>query len=127
MWRAAIKLESDSQALRGVLVAVLVCFVLVLSAGGAQALDLQTAKAQGLVGEQSDGYLGIPNPPGSADVQKLVADINLKRRELYQKSAAALSPPVSLEQYEVIIGAKLISEAKPGEYVRGADGAWKRK
>jgi hypothetical protein len=104
----------------------LLCILLAfgLFALEAQALDLQTAKAQGLVGEQANGYLGIPNPPASAEVQNLVEDINLKRRELYQQRAAALSPPVSLEQYEAIAGAKLVQSAKPGEYVRGSDGRW---
>ena len=123
MWRAGVK-RNLSQLLCTAVIALLVTLAFGLSTSDAQTLDLQSAKAQGLVGEQANGYLGIPNPPGTVEVQKLVADINLKRRALYQQRAAALSPPVSLEQYEAIAGAKLVQSAKPGEYVQGSDGRW---
>ena len=119
-------LINSAVRVRTALVALIALIGFALSAGGALALDVQSAKAQGLVGEQADGYLGIPNPPGSAEVQKLVADVNLKRRELYQQRAAALSPPVSLEQYEAVAGDKLIRNAKSGEYVCSADGTWSK-
>jgi uncharacterized protein YdbL (DUF1318 family) len=112
------------QMWRSAFAVALAMVVLACSAISAQAIGLQTAKAQGLVGEQANGYLGIVKPPGSADLQKLVADINLKRRALYQKRAAAMSPPVSLQQYEVIAGATLIKQAKSGEYVRKGNGGW---
>jgi uncharacterized protein len=122
-----MNLRLQNPMLRSAFVAVIAVIAVGLSITGASAIDLASAKAQGLVGEQANGYLGIPHPPGSAEVQALVADTNLKRRELYQQRAAALSPPVSLEQYEAIIGAKLVAAAKPGEYVRGTDGAWVQK
>jgi uncharacterized protein YdbL (DUF1318 family) len=104
------------------------CALIALSfaAVSAQALDLRSAKAQGLVGEQIDGYLGIVNPPGTTELQQFVADINLQRREIYQQRAAAMSPPVSLEQYEAIAGEAAIKNAKPGDYVQGTNG-WVRK
>jgi uncharacterized protein len=125
--RTQMKLGFQNHVLRSAVVAVLAMIALGCSITGAAAIDLASAKAQGLVGEQANGYLGIPKPPGSAEVQALVADINLKRRELYQQRAAALQPPVSLEQYEAIAGAKLVEAAKPGEYVRGSDGVWVQK
>ena len=112
---------------RAVVVAALALCAIGFSIVSAQALDIHQAKSQGLVGEQADGYVGIPNPPGSAEVQKLVADVNLQRRELYQKAAAAMSPPVSLEAYAAIAGAKLVQSAPSGEYVRGSDGKWVKK
>ena len=111
---------------RTALIAVIALIGFALSANDAFALDVQSAKAQGLIGEQANGYLGIPNPPGSAEVQQLVADTNLKRRALYQQRAAALTPPVSLEQYEAVAGDKLIKSAKSGEYIRSAEGVWSK-
>lgn len=109
---------------RNAFAALFAAMMLTFSVVAAQAITLQTAKSQGLVGEQANGYLGIVHPPGSAELQKLVADINLKRRALYQQRAAAMSPPVSLKQYEAIIGATLVKQSKRGEYVRGTDGRW---
>lgn len=106
---------------KGAIIAVL---LVVAAFGGtsALALDVSSAKAQGLVGEQADGYLGIPNPPGSDEVQKFVADINLKRRAHYQEIASGNG--TSLEAVQELAGQKLIESAKPGEYVRGTDGVW---
>lgn len=105
-----------------VIVAVLLAIAMFGATSSAFALDVQSAKAQGLVGEQADGYLGVPNPPGSDEVQKLVADTNLKRRAHYQEIAN--SNGTSLEAVQELAGQKLIQAAKSGEYVRGSDGVW---
>ena len=111
--------------MRDAALALLAVLALVLWSGAAHALDVQSAKAQGLVGEQLDGYLGIPKPPGSSEVQKLVADTNLKRREHYQEIATQSG--TSLENVELLAGQKLIEGAKKGEFVRVKDGSWTQK
>jgi len=120
MLKSSIKF--DFRRVNGVFVALLTAFAMLAATSGAYALDVQSAKAQGLVGEQADGYLGIPNPPGSDEVQKLVADTNLKRRAHYQDIAKTNG--TSLEAVQELAGQKLIQTAKPGEYVRGTDGIW---
>ena len=55
-----------------------VCLLsLVLMLHGAFAADLKTAKDQGWVGEQNNGYLGLVKSDVAADVKSLVADVNL--------------------------------------------------
>lgn len=88
------------------------------------AMDLSTAKSQGLVGERPDGYLGAV-AAGRADVQALINDINAKRRAQYQ--ALAQRNGTSLAAVEQVVGQKLISRADPGEYVMTPGGQWVRK
>lgn len=92
--------------------------------GGAFAMDLNTAKSQGLVGERPDGYLGAV-AAGRGDVQSLINDINSRRRAQYQ--ALAQRNGTSLSAVEQVVGQKLISRAAPGEYVMTPGGQWVRK
>lgn len=115
-------MKVDLGRLNGIIVALMLAVAVFGASSSAFALDVQSAKAQGLVGEQTDGYLGIPNPPGSDEVQRLVADTNLKRRAHYQEIAS--SNGTSLEAVQELAGQKLVQSAKSGEYVRGSDGVW---
>lgn len=99
---------------------------LVLTVGlvqAALAMDLNTAKAQGLVGERPDGYLGIVRQAGG--VAALVNDINNRRRTEYQ--ALARRNGTSLRAVEQVVGQKLVSRAGRGEYVMTPSGQWVRK
>ena len=91
--------------------------------GHGQALNLQQAQQQGLVGEQQDGYLGIvTQAPG---VQTLVDDINLKRRQIYRDIARKNN--INLQAVEALAGKKAIENAGSGEMVQGNDGQWMKK
>ncbi len=59
--------------------------VTLLFAGAAFALDLDSAKSQGLVGEQPNGYLGVVK--ATSEAVELVSDVNEKRRQAYQRIA----------------------------------------
>jgi len=104
--------------------AALALLVVLSLAEAAFAMDLHAAKSQGLVGERPDGYLGAV-AAGRADVAALVRDINAKRRAEYQ--AIAEKRGTSLAAVEGFIGQKLISRARPGEYVMTPGGQWVRK
>jgi hypothetical protein len=52
------------------------------SAASAFALDLETARAKGLIGEVDDGYIAIP-PGKGAEAQQLVETVNQERRAVY--------------------------------------------
>lgn len=86
-------------------------------------LELDTAKAQGLVGEEPSGYLGVVVP--SAEASALVQDINQKRREMYGAIAKKNGTP--LNAVEALAGKKAIDATKPGAFVRGTTGAWQRR
>jgi len=88
------------------------------------ALDLDSAKQMGLVGEQTNGYLGLV-ASGNAEAAALVVDINQKRRVKYQDIAGKQSVP--LANIEKIAGEKLTQKAAAaGEYYQNAAGSWSR-
>lgn len=88
------------------------------------AADLQQAKAEGLVGEQQNGYLGIVSAQASTEVRTLIKDINSKRKAKYESIAAQNS--TSLETVELLAGKKAIEKTSTGNYVQSATG-WKKK
>ncbi|MEQ9143556.1 MAG: YdbL family protein [Parvibaculaceae bacterium] len=99
---------------------------LALVAPPASADPLDDAKAAGLVGERLDGYLGIVRPSAGADVQRLVQDINLRRRDSY-RAIAEQTAGSTLSDVEILAGAKLIARTPAGQYVQNAAGEWVRK
>ena len=83
---------------------------------------LSTVKSQGLVGEQTDGYLGVVKKQN--DVQKITQLINQARKEQYQKMAQ--NHKVSLQEIEALAGKKAIEKTAPGLYIK-IDGKWLKK
>jgi uncharacterized protein YdbL (DUF1318 family) len=90
---------------------------------GARADALDDAKAQGLVGEQIDGYIGAVS--GAGGVQPLIDDINAKRKAKYAEIAGKRGAPP--EAVAKIAGQKLIERTPAGQYVRDQTGQWKQK
>lgn len=99
--------------------------LLILTATPAFALTLDEAKAQGLVGEQSSGYLGIVTASPNAAIQDLVKDINSRRKTLYIEKAKKAG--VEVQIMELRTGERLLKRAPDGEYVRTPDGKWVKK
>lgn len=94
--------------------------VLLLAAVPAFAVDLDSAKRQGLVGEQADGYIGaVRQTPEAAE---LVRTVNAQRRQSYQDLAKRNG--VSVESVATLAGKKLVDRAGRGEYVRDSSGRW---
>ena len=89
------------------------------------ALTLDEAKTQGVVGEQPNGYLGVVQPGGSAEVQALVNDVNQKRRQMYEDIARRNS--TKLEAVETLAGKTAIDNTRPGNFVRSPSGQWVKK
>ena len=86
-------------------------------------LDLDTAKAQGLVGEQPNGYLGVVQATPAA--VELTANINAQRRAAYERIARENGIPV--DQVATLAGQKAIERTARGSYVRTPGGQWIRK
>lgn len=99
--------------------------LLIMMATPAFALTLDEAKAQGLVGEQSSGYLGIVTTSPNSAVQALVKDINSQRKALYIEKAKEAGVEVKI--MELRTGERLLKRAPDGEYVRAPDGNWIKK
>jgi hypothetical protein len=100
-----------------------VAALLPATAGLAGPLD--APKAQGLIGERIDGFLGVVDPAAPADVKALVEQVNAQRRAAYADIAQKRGVPV--EAVAQIAAEKVIAEAPSGHYVMGADGQWRRK
>ena len=83
----------------------------------------ETARAEGLIGEQPDGYLGFVTAPTPA-VRNLVTDINIKRKAAYTNGAPAGS---TVEQFAFTTACNLIAKTKPGEKYKAPDGSWQTR
>lgn len=100
----------------------LILFGLLMICQPALALDLQTAKAQGLVGETATGYLApIKTTP---EVQRLVNDINGKRKQHYLQIAQRNK--TQLNAVEQLAGKKAIQKTPAGQFVN-INGSWQKK
>ena len=89
------------------------------------ASPLAQPKADGLIGEQANGYIGLVKQNVSADIKKLVNDVNAKRRAGYQKIAKKQG--TSLAEVERVGGNTAIEKTLRGNYIRDASGSWRKK
>ena len=89
------------------------------------ASPLTQPKADGLIGEQANGYIGLVRNDAPSDVKKLVKDVNAKRKAGYQKIATKQG--TSLADVERVGGNTAIEKTLRGNYVRDASGNWRRK
>lgn len=88
------------------------------------ALDLDAAKQMGLVGEQTNGYLGLIATSHN-EAAALVTEINQQRKQRYQEIASRQNTP--LVNIESLAGDKLVQKAaSDGHYYQTASGSWAR-
>ena len=87
------------------------------------ALTLEEAKAQGVIGEKLNGYVGLVIS-GGAEAQALTNDVNKKRRLAYEDIAHRNGTSVSA--VEALAAEKAIQNTKPGNFVEGP-GGWMKK
>ena len=101
-------------------------FITLLSAAclsfSAWAISLDDAKSQGLVGEDSSGYLGLVVQ--NAEAKTVVDEINAKRKAQYLKLAKKNN--LSLAQVEALAAAKTIEKTQAGHFVE-VNGEWVKK
>lgn len=86
---------------------------------------VDAAKADGIVGEQADGYLGFVKA-GDAAIKAAVAEINAGRAQVYAQAAAknGVTPEAAgAAAFQSVVMARL----KPGEFYKPAGGGWVRK
>jgi uncharacterized protein len=87
----------------------------------------QGARTDGLIGEKIDGYLGFVSPP-SAAIKALVDDLNIKRKEIYTKSASEPGVNATVESMAFRNGCRLIVERTAiGEKYQLPSGIWTTK
>jgi uncharacterized protein YdbL (DUF1318 family) len=91
----------------------------------AWAIDIDSAKSQGLVGEANNGYLAAVETPASAEVRALIQEVNAKRRAEFEntaKSTGATVAQVAYRFYELAV-----QRTKPGHYYQDTNGRWNKK
>jgi hypothetical protein len=91
----------------------------------AWAIDIDSAKAQGLVGEANTGYLAAVETPASAEVKALIADVNAMRKTKFQsaaKNTGATVAQVSNRFYELAV-----QKTAAGHFYQDKGGRWVKK
>lgn len=102
---------------------VALCLLLVAGLVNAQSLD--EAKAAGLIGEKSDGYIGLVQPDAPEAVVELVRSVNRQRRERYQQIARDNDIPINTVAQ--LAYARAVEATRSGNYIEDANGDWVRK
>lgn len=82
------------------------------------------ARANGSIGEKVDGYLGIVGA-ATPELQRLVNDINIKRRAVYAQKAREKN--ATQEAYALTAGCTAIARTVPGEKYQAPDGSWQTR
>lgn len=95
---------------------------LVLVASPASATSVADALETGTVGERFDGYLGIVEPPGSAEIRELVESTNAERRAKYAEIAERNGIDTALVARQA--AKKLAQRSPPGTWLMRSDGTW---
>lgn len=98
---------------------ILVLFTLILSFSSF-AIELPEAKQKGLIGEQTNGLLGVVQ--SSPEVELLVKSINARRLAKY--SQIAEKNGMTIEQVSLLAGEKTIKKTLAGQYIKNASGQW---
>ncbi len=106
---------------------VLPIYLLIISLGTPHAMAgaLDQPKADGLIGEQTNGYLGLVHQDVSAAIKALVRDVNAKRKARYQAIAGKQSVP--LREVEQVGGTTAIEKTLRGNYIKDNSGRWRKK
>ncbi len=106
---------------------LIIIFTVVFSLASQAVLasSLHQAKAQGWIGEQTNGYIGFVKPGASDEIKELVSDVNSKRRAIYAKNAT--KHKISLGQVEEVAGERNVKKTASGQYVQDDSGNWVTK
>lgn len=100
-------------------------WLMLLSIPAVFAQTLDEAKASGLIGEKSDGYIGLVQGSAPAAVEQLVEDVNRQRRERYEQIARENG--ITISQVAQLAYARAVEATRSGNYVEDANGRWVRK
>ena len=104
---------------------IIVAIGLLMLLQNAWAIDIRTAKAEGLVGEANTGFIAAVRSPANAEVRALIADVNNKRRAQFQRTAQKTGTTVAQVAnrfYELAV-----QKTARGHFYQDAAGRWKKK
>ncbi|MBI2262463.1 MAG: YdbL family protein [Caulobacterales bacterium] len=84
---------------------------------------IDAAKAQGTVGEQSDGYLGFRQASTDPALTQAVTVTNNARREAYARSGQTAGTTVDVAAARAFVTI-VLPRISAGEWYRNAQGQW---
>ncbi len=87
------------------------------------ALDLQSARSSGILGEKNDGYVAVLKP--SAEANALAASVNAGRKAEYARISKENGQ--SLDVVGKVAAEAILNKISAGAAYQGADGSWKKK
>jgi uncharacterized protein YdbL (DUF1318 family) len=88
--------------------------------------DIAALKEAGTVGETHEGYLALVNEKSKdEDTKELVEQENEDRKELYKLIADQENTTPA--QVARRAGKRAFEKARPGEYLKGVNGKWRKK
>ncbi len=111
---------------RTIFTAILVAGALI--ATSAAAIDnngpVDKALAQGVIGEQADGYLGFVRAPtaAQADLQRRINEINIRRRGVFNDAAKANGE--TEDRVALLSALRQITKTPNGEYFQDTTRKW---
>ncbi len=97
-----------------------------LTAANAAPPIVEEAKANCIVGEQADGYLGVIDSMAASEaVKREVRTINQQRKALFAELAAKNG--ITIEDAAALTGKRRVESAPSGQCVRMPDGGWAKQ
>ena len=91
----------------------------------AWAIDIHSAKDQGLVGEANTGYLAAVDGSASAEVKALITDVNRKRKAEFKRTAEKTGATV--EQVRFRFYELAVERTRSGPYYQDKQGNCRSK
>lgn len=104
---------------------IVATILLVLAFQSAWAIDIHSAKDQGLVGEANTGYLAAVVSAPSDEVKALISEVNQKRKAQFKSTAEKTG--ATLEQVRMRFYELAVERTESGRYYQDAAGNWKQK
>lgn len=103
----------------------IIAFSLLLAGSLAFAQTLEEAKSAGMIGEKSDGYIGLVQSDAPQAVRDLVDNVNRQRRQRYEQIARENN--ISVNEVAQLAYARAVEATRSGHFVEDANGRWVRK
>lgn len=112
--------------MKNTMIAAAASAALAFGASPAFAITVAQAKAQCIVGEQADGYLGFANASeADEELRREVRSINQQRRAAYEQLAQRNG--VTVDVAAALTAERLMNQAPSGHCIREQGGSWRRK
>jgi uncharacterized protein YdbL (DUF1318 family) len=108
-----------------VLVSPVIVIVPAMAQSAAAKAAVDAGKAQGVIGEQGDGFLGFVMPPGDPALAAAVAEINAGRAQAFRE--AAVRTGVTPDAAGQATAQQLFMRLPAGQYFKPINGNWTRK